>query len=147
MMGGVVMKKHSITFMLFCLVILAGCNSDENKSDESSNSGGKESVNKEEEATDNLFDSNNVEEGIWIGQSGSEIKDEDMVITKPIDYNSELEYTMNKSAYVTYMSGDQIISTVLYDQAPFTLKKDEKADSIRISFDKSKIENFELKAK
>src|SRR5699024_7984327 len=146
------MKKGLLVFSLFGLLTIAGCSSNENnnsvENEESptSNTGGESSEGSESSTTENnLFNPKDIEEGYWIGQSGNEVENEDMIITNPIDYNPESYYEMNDTAYVTYMSGDEILSTILHDgETPVPVEVNENADQIRISFDNSKLDHFEL---
>lgn len=154
-MGDIIVKRISLIFVLLSIMILAGCST---KSSESiKENGSNDSASSDQTAADdsqesgevttseNLFDLNDIEEGYWIGQSGAEIQDEDMIISNQIDYNPKFSYFMNKTAYVTYMSDDEILNTVLHDDPPpVTVKDNKEADSIRISFDKKKLDEFEL---
>lgn len=133
------MKKLLATSLLASFLLLPACTSESDDSETTEESESNETTKM------NLFKENDIEEGYWIGQSGNEVQDEDMIITNKIEYNPESDYTMNKTAYVTYYSGDEILSTVLHNETlPITVKTNKEADAIRISFDKTKVDNFSL---
>lgn len=134
------MKKITVLLSLLVVVVLAACN---NESSESSTEAGETST--EQSGSENLFNPSTVEEGTWISQNGEIVEREGMVVSEAIEYNPEEEYSMNNSAYVTYFSGDEILKTLLLDEGrPITLDTVDEADSIKVSIDEGKVENFEL---
>lgn len=147
------MKKFISMFLLLSMIVVAGCSSeDTDGSNEASKeektdveAEGTSSSEENNSSTENLFDKNDIEEGYWIGQSGLEVENEDMVISNKIEYDPSINYSINRSAYVTYYSGDDILQTVLHDEElSGSIEKNIDADSIRISFDKKKLESFQL---
>ena len=98
--------------MIFSAFLISACGNDgSSTSGESEDSGNEETPITEENSgtSENLFDASDTEEGYWIGQSGDTIQNEDMIISNPLEYDPSLSYTMNKTAYITYMSGEEIL--------------------------------------
>ena len=69
-----------------------------------------------------------------------------MIISNPIPYNPDLDYEANNTFYVTYMNGDDILETRLHGDGPPPIEVEtvEEANQIRISFDRNKLDGFEL---
>jgi len=52
-----------------------------------------------------------------------------------IPYNSDKNYEINRSSYVSYFNGDEFIETKLYGEGlPLSIDSVEKADGIKVSF-------------
>jgi len=144
------MKKKIILLGLISTMLLAACNNEEISSETDNNDSLTEQNNADETETssENLFDSNTIEEGIWISQNGDIVEKEGMILSKPIEYNPEYTYLMNETAYVTYLNGEEIIKTLLMDEnRPITLETVKEADNIKVNFNEVKLENFELTMK
>lgn len=144
------MKKEIILLGLLSSVLLAACNNEEASTETADTNSAAEQNNSDATDTnsDNLFDSNTIEEGIWISQNGDTVDKEGMILSEPIEYDPELTYLMNETAYVTYLNGDEIIKTLLMDEdRPITLETVDEADNIKVNFDEAKLENFELTTK
>lgn len=153
------MKKSNLLSIGLMLTLVAACSNENDTSNETTEendvaesntvetdeSSSSSAESQSTSSSTNLFDSNDVEEGYWIGQSGQEIQDSDMIISNFIDYNPNTEYQMNRTAYVSYYNGEELLSTILHSgSTPITVQTNEEADRIRISFDTSKLDNFEL---
>src|SRR5699024_4759674 len=140
--------KKIVLPLILSGILISACGNGEDDPSEESEAAGSENIavtEEDSESNNNLFDASDIEEGYWIGQSGNTIQNEDMVISNPIDYDPSLSYTINRTAYITYMSDGEILQTVLYDDAPpVTIRTNEDADSIRVSFDKSKLDSFNM---
>lgn len=144
------MKKNIILLGLLSSVILAACNNEESSSEADDTNSVAEQSNADttETSSENLFDNNAIEEGIWISQNGDTVEKEGMILSEPIEYNPEFTYLMNETAYVTYLNGDEIIKTLLMEEdRPITLETVEEADNIKVNFNEVKLENFELTTK
>lgn len=123
------MKNYLKTFIFTALsiILLAACSP--NDSDN----------------VDNLIDINNVTEGVWTGYDGDDVEDEEMITTELIPYDSETDYEINRSSYVSYFNGDEFIKNKLYDEnMPLTLETVGEADAIKISFNQYNKNTIEL---
>lgn len=138
------MKKTYLFFSLMIVLVLTACNNETDKNTgEATNDTADNSV--KEESGNNLFNPDNIEEGYWIGQSGKKLDAEEMIISNPISYDPSSVYEVNKTCYVTYMKDDEILETRMQDgPTPLEIESVEEADQIRISFDNSKLDGFEL---
>lgn len=144
------MKKNIILLGLLSSVLLAACNNEESslETDDTNSTGEQNSADATETSSENLFNNNAIEEGIWLSQNGDTVEKEGMILSEPIEYNPEFTYLMNETAYVTYLNGDEIIKTLLMEEErPITLETVEEADNIKVNFNEVKLENFELTTK
>lgn len=138
------MKRFILLISTLFLLAACGNNQEEATSAESESS---DNSNEETNNTEgNLINPEEVVEGKWIGQSGAISNGDDMVLTKPISYDSSKTYIMNKTSYVTYFKDDEVIKSLLYSEgAPeITLESVEGANNIRISVQKNKLNDFTL---
>lgn len=122
-------RYAKIFFMVFAsIILLAACG---NKGD-----------------SDNLIDLSNATEGSWIGYNGEDVKDEEMMSSELIPYDSSKDYEINRSSYVSYFEGDEFIETKLYsDDMPVAIESVEEADGINISFNQYNKNAIELTEK
>lgn len=122
-------RYAKIFFMVFAsIILLAACG---NKGD-----------------SDNLIDLSNATEGSWIGYNGEDVKDEEMMSSELIPYDSSKDYEINRSSYVSYFEGDEFIETKLYsDDMPVAIESVEEADGIKISFNQYNKNAIELTEK
>lgn len=133
-------------FLLLTVFLLAACGNNQEEAN-SSESNGADNSNEEKQSTDgNLINPEEIEKGKWIGQSGTISNGDDMILTKPIPYDSSKTYIMNKTSYVTYLKDDEVIKTLLYSEgAPeITLETVKEADNIRISMKENKLSDFSI---
>ena len=136
------MKKSTFLVLFLSILVLSACNNnEENKSEETDNN----SSNAEADKNVNLFSSEDVEEGYWINDAGEKAENSQMITSSPIGYEPNKNYVSNRTLYVSYYSGENFIKTLLHDEeTPVELETVKEADTIRLSFDKKKLENFEL---
>lgn len=139
------MKRIIMIFTSMFAVGLSACN-DGISSNIDTLVGNENSNEESSSGKENLFKYSEIEEGYWVTSSGDKSESEDMIISNPITYDPNSEYEMNKTAYVTYMKDDEVITTILHSDgpAPIEIENVEGANQVRISFDKSKLDGFEL---
>src|SRR5699024_825997 len=100
---------------------------------------------KKSKNNDNLIDAGNLTSGSWIGYNGEAVEDEEMKTTASIPYDSDKNYKINRSSYVSYFNGDEFIETKLYEEGlPKTIDTVDEADSVKVSFKRYKEEAIEL---
>lgn len=144
------MKKKIILLGLLSSMLLVACNNEtsSSESDNSDSAAEQNNTDATEKNSENLFDSNAIEKGIWISQNGDIVEKDGMILSEPIEYNPEYTYLMNETAYITYLNDDKIIKTLLMEEdRPITLETVKEADNIKVNFNEIKLENFELTTK
>jgi len=98
--------------------------------------------------SDNLIDTGSAIEGSWVGYNGENVEDEEMLTSELIPYDSNKNYEINRSSYVSYFNGDEFIETKLYsDEMPATIETVEDADGIKVSINQYNKDAIELTAK
>lgn len=126
------MKNSFKLFIVTVLsvLVLTACNSEYNQS------------------SDNLIDTGSATEGSWVGYNGENVEDEEMLTSELIPYDSNENFEINRSSYVSYFNGDEFIETKLYsDDMPATIETVEDADGIKVSFNQYNKDAIELTAK
>src|SRR5699024_6091018 len=94
---------------------------------------------------ENLIDIANLTSGSWIGYNGEAVEDDEMRTTGFIPYDSDKNYEINRSSYVSYFNGDEFIETKLYGEGlPLSIDSVEKADGIKVSFIKYNKDTIKL---
>src|SRR5699024_12614154 len=63
---------------------------------------------------DNLLDTGNVTEGGWVGYNGDGVENEEMVTSELIPYDPDTDYDINRSSYISYFNGGEVIESKLY---------------------------------
>jgi len=113
--------------------------------DKSSDGTSEDDKSQNEENTQNLFDKNSLEEGVWINYEGGLSEEDDMVITESIPYDSDNEYILTMGAYVSYYNGDEFIKTSLVTESTAeAIESVDEADNIRLSFNREHLEEINL---
>lgn len=119
-------------------LLLAGCSSGTEESQVGQTDVTETEENDVEDNNSNLIDFDSVTEDFWIQYNGGESKDEKMMYTDKISYNSSNEYELNIDGYVSYYNGDEFLETILHiEDKPQTIKTNTDANNIVISFKKS----------
>src|SRR5699024_1191031 len=125
------MNRYAKIFLMAftVIILLSACNNNNSESD-------------------NLIDLNNATEGSWVGYNGENVEDEEMLTSELIPYDSNENFEINRSSYVSYFNGDEFIETKLYsDDMPATIETVEDADGIKVSFNQYNKDAIKLTAK
>src|SRR5699024_4319541 len=139
--GGFIMKKTLL--LLSSAFLLASCNDDSNNDSSNSEQNNSESdseyaLENESSSKDNLIDKSSLTKGAWIGASGSENSNDNMLLTETIEYDSSKQYQLTGNAYIAFYNDNNFIETVRYqgssEDFPYEVETVENADSIRISY-------------
>lgn len=135
------MKKSLL--LLLTASLLASCNgdsSDDSSNNEQNNSESNLDYSSENEnsSKENLIDKSSLTKGVWIGASGSENNNDNMLLTETIKYDSSNQYQLIGNAYVAFYNDNNFIETVRYqgssEDFPYEVETVENANNIRISY-------------
>lgn len=91
----------------------------------------------------NLIDTENLNEGSWIGFTGEHHSNSEYVYTESIDYNPSNNYILNRNAYISYFNDDDFLKTVQHAGGN-EIDTVEDANNIVISFNRDRIDIIEL---
>lgn len=136
----IILNTKILIFIFFTFIAMSGCSSNTDNSNQAS-------VDNTQEEDSNLIKETELNEGQWINTKGEFKNNPEMVNTSPIDYNSNNQYLINKTSYISYFKGEEFIKTILYDyenEFPLAIENMGEADNIIVSFNVENNDSIQL---